>query len=432
MVRTLDVYLLRDLVGQLTQDNHGEMTFAYVQPWLDNQSARILSRSLPLRVEPFSRMECRGFFAGILPEEGKRKLVARNLGISERNDYSMLEQIGGECAGAVTFMPAGTSLPQTEDRYRVLCENDLANLLNELPSRPLLAGSQDIRLSLAGAQDKIAVYVTKDGVISMPLGGAPSSHILKPENKLFPDLVFNEAFCMRLAGMVGFPVADVQIGSADGIDYLLVERYDRLKSRGINRIRDVSSMRDVQGFARLHQEDFCQALGIVPEQKYQSDGGVSLKQCFELAREVFDKPVIDLQNLLDAVIFNFLIGNHDAHGKNFSLLYGGDDTFSRATRLAPFYDLLSTVYYPDLTPKMAMKMGDEYESAKIVPRHFEQFAEETGLAKPGVRHRVMDLARMVMGCLDKTEISRPMIQSLAKLIHDRCQQTLEDFKGKKD
>lgn len=417
MARTLDVYLHRDLVGRLTQDKHGETSFVYAPSWLENEAAAPLSRSLPLRTQRFTRKECRGFFAGLLPEEVQRETIAHNLGVSARNDFALLEKIGGECAGAVTFVPEGGILPTREAFYRELPEAELAVLLKELPRHPLLAGERDVRLSLAGAQDKVAVLTASDK-IAVPLGGAPSSAILKPASVLFPDLVFNEAFCMRLAGLVGLPVANVQVGRAGETDYLLIERYDRRVQS-----EDGTSWPHVE---RLHQEDFCQALGLPPETKYQSEGGPSLKQCFDLLRAASDTPVIDLPALLDAVIFNFLIGNHDAHGKNFSLLYDGPPS-SRTTRLAPFYDLLSTVHYPGLTQKMAMKIGGEYESAKVAPRHFERFAEEAGLAKPLVRKRVMDLAQAVVRQLDKTGVSNPVVQALTKLIYERCQRTRDAF-----
>ncbi len=411
MPGTLDVYLHRDLVGHLTQDAQGELAFIYAQSWLEDPAAIPLSHSLLLRAKPFSRKECRGFFAGVLPEEGTRELVARNLGISPRNDFKMLEEIGGECAGAVTFMPAGAPLPERDDGYRELSAADLAALLNELPRRPLLAGEKDIRLSLAGAQDKMAVHV-KDGKISLPLGGAPSTHILKPDNPHFPGLVFNEAFCMRLAASIGLSVAETQVGHAGKTDYLLVARYDRAASP--TRIE------------RLHQEDFCQALGVPPEMKYQNEGGPSLKQGFELVRETSDAPVIDLQALLDVVIFNFLIGNHDAHGKNFSLLYGRDPS-EQTVRLAPFYDLLSTIFYPDLTKKMAMKIGGEYESERLVPRHFERLATEAGLAKPIVRKRVPEMAQTLLDSLNTTGVSHPTIQALPDLIRKRCEEAQNAF-----
>src|ERR1035441_5453795 len=149
MARTLDVYLHNHLAGNLIQDDGGQMAFRYAESWLSTAGAMPLSQSLPLRKERFARKECRGFFAGILPEESKRETIARNLGISARNDFAMLEQIGGECAGAVSFIPAGDALPESHSSYRTLSSDELTAILKELPKRPLLAGEEGIRLSLA-------------------------------------------------------------------------------------------------------------------------------------------------------------------------------------------------------------------------------------------------------------------------------------------
>lgn len=406
MKRKLDVYLHRHLVGNLVQDEHGQITFDYAEHWLKDPTAISLSHSLPLTKKHFNRNECRGFFAGVLPEESKREIVAKNLGISPRNDYAMLEKIGGECAGAVTFLPAGTALLQRQDSYRDLTDKELAEILRTLPRRPLMAGDAGVRLSLAGVQDKIAVHIAGKK-ISIPLGEAPSTHILKPAIERFEGVVFNEALCMKLAHAIGMNAAHAQPGQVEGIDYLLVERYDRTLSS------DTSG--GLQTVKRVHQEDFCQALGIVPENKYQAEGGPSLKQCFALVRDASSAPVIDLQALLDAVIFNFLIGNHDAHGKNFSFLYGGGQT-----RLAPLYDLLSTAYYPELSPKMAMKIGGEYLSAPITAKHFEQLAEEAGLARPMVRRRVPELAELILSKLPAVTTDHPVVLAVAKLIRESC------------
>jgi serine/threonine-protein kinase HipA len=409
MARTLDVYLHRELVGHLIQNDGGQMVFDYAESWLQLPDATPLSHSLPLRRKRFSRKECRGYFAGVLPEESKREIIARNLGISERNDYAMLERIGGECAGAVTFLPAGDTLPALDDHYRALSAPELAGILRELPRRPLLAGETGIRLSLAGAQDKIAVRVEGES-ISLPLGGAPSTHILKPAVERFVGVVFNEAFCMRLAAAVGLPVARTEIRRVEDVEYLLVERYDRTHRQ---RPEGIS-------LERLHQEDFCQALGIVSENKYQKEGGPSLKQSFALLREVSSAPVLDLARLLDAVVFNFLVGNNDAHGKNFSLLYHGAGTASLETRLAPLYDVVSTHYYPELTREMAMKIGGEYSSDRVSKTNFEQLAEDAGLAKPLVRRRVPELAEAVLLNLDQTGIEHPVAESLAGQIRAKC------------
>jgi serine/threonine-protein kinase HipA len=419
MLRTLDVYLHRHLIGKLVQNDGGHVVFDYVESWLTNPTAIPLSQSLPLTKKRFTQNDCRGFFAGVLPDENKREIIARNLGISARNDFAMLERIGGECAGAVTFIAEGTSLPESDNAYRPLSTPELADIINKLPRRPLLAGEEGIRLSLAGAQDKIAVHVS-EGQISLPLNGAPSTHILKPAIERFEGLVFNEVLCMRLAQAVGLDTATVEIGRAEGIDYLLVQRYDRALNP--------AAQEPVQ-LRRKHQEDFCQALGIVPENKYQNEGGPSIKQCFELVRAVSSTPVIDLQALLDAVIFNWLIGNNDAHGKNFSLVYRGETSSGRQTRLAPLYDLISTVYYPELSQKLAMKIGGEYLSERIAPANFERLAEEAGLARSMMKRRVLELAEAVVSKLSKVTTDHPVMVVVAKVIRSRCERKITSFKA---
>jgi len=412
MARTLDVYLHQELAGQLIQDDGGQMVFDYAESWLSNPDTIPLSYSLPLHKEQFNHIECRGFFAGILPEEDKRNIIAKNLGISPNNDFAMLAEIGGECAGAVTFIPVGEVLPKQDHQYRELKDSELATILKTLPRRPLMAGDQGVRLSLAGAQDKIVVCVA-DGKISIPLGSAPSTHILKPANKRFEGLIYNEAFCMKLADNLGILTAPVSVHQVHGINYLLVTRYDRIKDEEGN-------------LGRIHQEDFCQALGIVPEIKYQKEGGPSLSDCFMLLRNVSTTPVIEIERLLEAVIFNYLIGNNDVHGKNFSILYYGD-----SVRITPLYDLLSTVYYPELDKNMAMRIGGEYDSDKILPRHFDNMAEETELGKALVRERVLEFSNMMFQILGKTEFNNLVEKKLIELIKARCERVLNLYENTK-
>src|SRR5580704_865302 len=419
MARTLDVYLQNDLVGHLVQNEGGEMSFQYVASWLDRPGATPLSQSLPLRKERFRRKQCRGFFAGILPEEIKREVIARNLGISARNDYAMLDRIGGECAGAVTFVAHGQGLPERNYGYRQLSEEELAAILKELPKRPLLAGGDGIRLSLAGAQDKVAVRI-EDGKVCLPLGGALSTHILKPAVERFDGVVFNEALCMKLAAAAGLPAAGVEARSVDGIDYLLVKRCDRTHRQ--------TAGGGAPELDRLHQEDFCQAQGIVSETKYQKEGGPSLKQCFSLLRQVSGAPVVDLARFLDAVIYNYLVGNNDAHGKNFSLLYHGIGTANLEIGLAPLYDIVSTIYFPELSQHMAMKIGGEYSSEKVLPKNFEQLAEEAALGKPLVKQRVPELAEIVIAALRKMDLGHPVAAAVAALIRARCEKTRNNFR----
>ncbi len=410
MTKTLDVYLNRDFIGHLTQNEHGLLLFKYDESWLNHPGAIALSHSLPLQAEPFRGKKCQGFFGGILPEEAKREQIAKNLGISAHNDHAMLVHLGGECAGAVTFMPQDQPLLYTHYQYRPLKDTELASILRKLPHRPLMAGTEGVRLSLAGAQDKIAVHV-EGNKVSLPLDTAPSTHVLKPAIERFEGLVFNEAVCMKLAAAVGISTANVTFRQVEGIDYLLIERYDR-------HIKETPRGRQIQ---RLHQEDFCQALGIAAQRKYQSEGGPGLKQCFTLLREVSSDPHSDLQRFLDAVLFNVLIGNHDAHAKNFSFLYEQDAAGKiSAIRFAPLYDLVSTVYYPELTQNMAMKLGGEYQSARLVRGHFETLADEVGLPRPAVVQRVSELVSLCLSRLDELDISHPIGDEVKTHIAERC------------
>lgn len=202
--------------------------------------------------------------------------------------------------------------------------------------------------------------------------------------------------------------------------YLLVKRFDRIHHQ---------MAEGAPVLERIHQEDFCQALGIVSETKYQKEGGPSLKQCFGLLREVSNSPVVDLARLLDAVIYNYLVGNNDAHGKNFSLLYHGIGTDNLQIRLAPLYDIVSTIYYPELSHDMAMKIGGEYSSDKVVPANFERLAGEAELAKPIVRRRVTELTEIVVAALAKVEIATPAGESVAALIRKRCDGVQERFRN---
>ena len=404
MAKTLDVYFHEKIVGQLEQDDHGDMNFTYSARWLEDQNAIKISCSLPLQKNTFKRKECDGFFGGILPEEGQRKLIAKNLGISANNDFSMLEKIGGECAGALSFIPSGEKLNPKNGNYHELTGSALATILRELPSRPLLAGEQGVRLSLAGVQDKLAICV-KDEKIFIPLNNAPSTHILKPDFSVYEGIIFNEVFCLKLAKKIGLSAAEADIKKIEDINYLLIKRYDRIFIDGENNPNEIT---------RLHQEDFCQALGIQSINKYQNEGGPSLKQCFDLIRMVSSAPVIDLAKMIDAVIFNYLIGNCDAHGKNFSLLYLDQ------LQLAPLYDLTCTLYYKDLSQKMAMKLGGEYQINNITTENFNKLADEAGLAKPEVRRHLFELIDAILSALFSIEMHHPAQQRVAEIIKKRC------------
>jgi serine/threonine-protein kinase HipA len=375
MMRTLDIWWDGRVVGQLTQDPHGELGFAYASAWLDDAQALPLSASLPKRAEPFSRRECRPFFGGLLPEEGQRDAAAQALGVSRSNDFVLLDRLGGDVAGALQLLPPGETptAPALDHRPTPLDDAGLIRVLDALPVRPLLAGEAGLRLSLAGAQSKVPVVLV-DGAVALPAPGQPTTHILKPPISRFKATTENEAFVMRLAAAIGLDVATVEPRVVKDRTFLLVQRYDRA-------IGDDGNVR------RIHQEDFCQALGVPPETKYASEGGPTFKDCFALLRRVAARPAVDVLKLLDAVIFNAIVGNADAHGKNFSILHGNE-----GPRLAPLYDLLATVAYPDLSPRFAMKIGKRATLAELDAKGWIAFAADAGLGLPLIRRRVAEIS----------------------------------------
>jgi serine/threonine-protein kinase HipA len=374
--RTLDVYCFGRRAGTLT-DARGGLQFAYDPGWLKDDLPP-LSHSLP-RDGTFALEAVTAFFGGLLPEGRPRELLARQLGVSLGNVFGLLEQLGGDTAGAVSLVEPGTVPPPPGSDVEWLDESGLAQLIDELPRRPMHADADgEFRLSLAGAQDKLPIVVGEDERVGLTKGGTPSTHILKTPIERLPDTVDNEAFCLDLGRRLGIDTVHVTPGRARGREYLLVERYDRAG--------------DAHGVQRLHQEDFCQALAIPSERKYEAEGGPSLADCFTLVRAATAVPASQAIKLLDYVLLSLLVGNHDAHGKNYSLLY---QPARAGTVLAPQYDVLSTIVYESLqrmSRKQAMKLGGEYRPRYLRSRHFDRLIADAGLAPAATRRRARGLA----------------------------------------
>lgn len=370
------------VTGCLYLGPDGDTQFAYDAAWLADARTPALSFSLPKQAEPFNRRACQPFFGGILPEEGQRTAIARALGVSADNEFRLLEHLGGEVAGALTLLPEGETPPlPSAAAPRMLDDDGLIQLLDHLPMRPMLAGEDGLRLSLAGAQSKLPVLVI-DGQIALPAPGQPTSHILKPPIARFAGTTENEYFCMSLARAVGLDVAPVEMRTVGDRSFLLITRYDRATG-------------PAGEVTRLHQEDFAQALGVPSHRKYASEGGPNFPDCFALLRRAATRPPRNILRLLDAAIFNLIIGNADAHAKNFSLLHKDG-----AIALAPLYDLLSTALYPELSPKLAMKIGGKSVLDEIEARHWDRFAADAQLGAPFVRARVAQLCDAIVIAID--------------------------------
>jgi len=373
----LMVTLRNRRVGILSRQN-GQLAFVYDPQWRDDPRSHPLSLSLPLRKAPFADLEARIWFGNLLPEGDLLNTVARRLGRSTGDVFGLLTDLGGECAGAISLLPQGKASPEV-GRYQPFPEDELFTLVSADPPLPLLAGETGVRLSLAGTQNKVPVYVEGNRIFKTT-GPLATSHILKPPIRaaiFLPYTVENEAFCMQLAGKLGLIVPKAEVWTVRDQNYYLVERFDRRREQG--RIE------------RLHQEDFCQALGVEANLKYEESGGPALSAIWRLLRSHSSAPAVDGRQLLRWIAFNFLIGNADAHGKNLALLY--DETGS--VRLAPFYDLLCTSVYPELDQRMAMRLGGERRPDRLCRRHWEHLAEDLGIAPRAVFGELENLTQTI-------------------------------------
>lgn len=370
MAEALDVYLNRNLAGRLREEK-GRLYFAYEKGWLDSQQFIPLSVTMPPQATEFTDEITRPFFDNLLPEGDMRAAIAKLKRVSERNTFGLLGEIGGDCAGAVSLWPAGER-PRDDEGYAPISDERLEAMLDAMRTRPLLAADDELRLSLAGAQDKLPLYY--DGTqLHLPKGSAPSSHILKPGTPDFECMPANEDFGMKLASATGLLVPKSDVLRKPRTVYL-VQRYDRKPAENGTLVR-------------IHQIDFCQALNLPSSKKYEHEGGPSLAACFDVIARYSAQPAKDRLNLISWTIFNFLIGNADAHAKNLSLL-----VTLEGISLAPFYDLVCTAAYAGLTEKLALKVGGENRPEWIQLRHWEEFASVTGANPRIVWKRLQELA----------------------------------------
>lgn len=343
-------------------------TLSYTDSWLSAPDRFPVSLAMSLQAEPFGSERVLPWLMNLLPEGEPLRAMTRAVGVAPEDALGLIAKTGNDLAGALSIAP---QQPRGEPGYRPIPDAAaLERIIEELPARPFLIGEEGVSMSLAGAQDKLPVALI-DGQLAVPINGAPSTHILKPDNPRLPGSVQNEALCMVLARRIGLGVAPVTTGMAGGRSYLLVDRYDRAGTG--------------QEVHRLHQEDFCQALARPPAAKYEFNGtgtrGPSIADLFALVRQ--HMTARDITRLLDAVILNIAIGNVDSHAKNYSILLG-----PAAVQLAPLYDLMSGLAWPNITQNHAQAIGGQRRGRHIYGRHWRRMAEAAGLAARGTIQRV--------------------------------------------
>ena len=378
MKERLIVYLRDSRIGFIEFDSDANSReFSYDAAYLASSEARPISLSLPLQPEPFNSWQTRLFFENLLPPEVVRRKLEKIIHHDHDNYFAFLKVLGGDCAGAISLYPEDVDPLRQEDVLRELSEDEADDIFRALPQSPLLQGVVDnYRISVAGAQDKLVVRL-RGGRISLPLFGSASTHIVKPGMVRCEHSVENECFCQRLAAAVGLLSAGSVILPVRGKRYYVTERYDRKLVGG--------------HVERYLQEDFCQAMGVDSEKKYQTDGGPSAARCFRFLRE-HSFGLADQMRLVDFYLYNFLIGNADAHAKNFSLLYTGG-----RPAVAPLYDAMSTLVYPNVYNSMAMEIGGHYEFKDVTRTSFAAFAGKCDISPRAVLDRLDALAETLPG-----------------------------------
>jgi len=401
----LSVFLNGRLVGRLRRESTGAINFQYDATWLDWENAIPVSLSLPLREDHFIGAPVFAVFDNLLPDnDAIRRRLAERAGAEGQDAYSLLSAVGRDCAGALQFLPDGTE-PEAPNKVkgRPIDEEGIASILANLARSPLGVGDdKDFRISIAGAQEKTALlYWRKRWLV--PHGTTATTHILKPQiGKLESGIdlsksVENEHLCLKLVQAFGIPAADTQIADFAGRRVLVVERFDRRRTRD-------------QRLLRLPQEDCCQALSVPPTLKYQSDGGPDIRQIAGLLKGS-DTPAKDQMLFLKAQVVFWLLAATDGHAKNFSIHLATGGRF----HLAPLYDVVSAQPSIDANEvrhnqaKLAMSVGNNrhYVLGRILPRHFLQTAALCGIPQASATAMLEELGDTGAAAIDKVLADLP-------------------------
>jgi serine/threonine-protein kinase HipA len=358
---------------------------------------------MPLRLERIASDTFLPWAANLLPESEQLRTLGQLLGMARGDVIGLLSAIGVDTAGALSIgQPGRTASVQ----WRPIGKpQDLERLIEELPSKPFLVGEEGVSMSLAGVQTKVAIALDQTGGICIPMNGSPSTHILKPDAPRLRGSVQNEAFCLTLARRMKIPTPSVTTGRAGKRTYLLVKRFDRTEVSG--------------RWRRLHQEDFCQALGKPPSAKYEANQtgirGPGLKDMFELTRR--HMPSIDIVHLLDMVVVNVLACNTDAHAKNYAVIIRGN-----GASIAPMYDLMCGEVWESVTKNLAQKIAGKSRGDDLNGRDWQQFARECGLNPRQVLDRVGTLAKFA---LEEAEAAASEVAAMPAGTHEVLEQARE-------
>jgi serine/threonine-protein kinase HipA len=401
----LAIWLYGHQVATVEKERNNRLRLSYTGYALEayEGGTPLLSLAFPLTRDRYPNAATRAFLDGLLPEGEPRRTIAQDLDLPASDVFGLLAALGKDSAGALVVQPedAAPPPPPTTLTAQPLTPDDLAQLIANLHRAPL-GIDRNVRLSLAGVQEKLLLTQMPDGTWGRPVKGTPSTHILKPEIEPFQNTVENELFCMTVAKNLGLSVAPVDTILVDERPVLVVERYDRTI--------------DPDGTVhRIHQEDFCQALRLPPDKKYEQDSGPSLARLARTLQD-FAEPLAP-ETLLRAVTLNVALGNCDAHGKNFSLLH----TPTGALRLAPLYDLLSTRLYP-LDDKLAMYIDTVQKADWVTAPRIVNEAVKWGITRRIAHGTVNDtLDRLPAAVSQASEEIDALPNGLLELVEQRVE-----------
>jgi serine/threonine-protein kinase HipA len=402
-------------VGRVQRDKRGRLTFVYDQAWRDTPDAYPLSLSMPLAAQEHGPTAIEAFLWGLLPDnELVLQRWAQKFQVSARNVFALISHVGEDCAGAAQFVPSDrleAVQSGSQDQVEWLDERNIAERMQTLREDhaawrlPRDTG----QFSLAGAQPKTALLLKK-GRWGIPSGRIPTTHILKPPTGQFDGHAENEHVCLALARALGLPAATSQVIRFENEIAIVVERYDRQRSGNY--------------ILRVHQEDVCQALAVMPTQKYQNEGGPGVSDVIELLRTHSSGRDEDIDSFVGAVGFNWLIAGPDAHAKNYSLLITGGPR----VRLAPLYDLASILPYDQIDlrkVKLAMKLGGEYRLHQIGMRQWQKLAQEIRVDADEVTDRLRTMAEQLPDAISQ-DTARARKEGLDQAIVDRLASRLTE------
>lgn len=417
MTDELDTFLDGTYVGSFRRTTAGAISFAYDETYRRRVDATPISLSMPLGRREHKNKPARAFLQGLLPDSpGRLEELGREFRVSTGNPFGLLAHMGKDAAGAVQILPQGaesTDAAQRQGNVSIFDDDAIADIVADVVANRDTWGRRDganVRWSLPGAQPKIAMFRTSEGEWATPNDSTPTTHILKPAVPPFADHHINEFMTMSAARRLGLTVADDFVMETVRGDAVFVSvRYDRVLEDG--------------RWMRLHQEDVCQALAVLPAQKYQADGGPGIADISDLFRTATHAPdrAMNAERFFDAVVFNFAALGTDAHAKNYSLMLSGD----RAT-LAPLYDLGSHAPYPSRRTgglELAMSVSGEYSIDRIGTRDLIAAGIRLGLDPSHAENRVATITRGIVeafsdaasearDALGKTEFSEALVMGI--------------------